>query len=87
MHQQYANEGVQFVGVFPNRSSTPENIASFKADYDLPFDLITDYDHIKTRAFGATVTPEVIVYHKAKKEILYQGRIDNTYARVGQKGA
>ena len=34
---------------------------------------------------GATVTPEVVVYNESKQQILYKGRIDNTYARIGQK--
>ena len=34
---------------------------------------------------GATVTPEIVVYNHTQEVILYKGRIDNTYFRVGKK--
>ena len=37
--------------------------------------------------FGAKVTPEVVVFDKTNQQILYQGRIDNTYFRVGKRRA
>ena len=85
MHQEYANEQLQFVGLFPNFSSKPDKIQAFKETYDIPFELKADYFHTKKEAFGATVTPEVVVYNESRGTILYKGRIDDTYARVGQK--
>ena len=46
-------------------------IQAFKEAFKIPFDLKTDYYHQKTEAFGATVTPEVIVFNESKSEILY----------------
>ncbi|MEM9992431.1 MAG: hypothetical protein AAF738_11760, partial [Bacteroidota bacterium] len=85
LYQEYASEQVQFVGLFPNFNSKPDKIAAFKQQYDILFELKTDYYHIKKERFGATVTPEVVVYHEGKQQILYQGRIDDTYFRVGKK--
>ena len=85
MHQEYAHEQIQFVGLFPNSSSKYSKIQAFKKNYQIPFELKTDYNHTLTEALGATVTPEVVVYHEAQKKILYKGRIDDAYARVGQK--
>ena len=85
LHQEYASDHLQFVGLFPNFSSKPAEIAAFKEKYQLPFDLKTDYYHTFTKAFGATVTPEVVVYNETRRAIVYQGRIDNTYARVGKR--
>lgn len=85
LHTQYANDNLQFVGVFPSFSSKKENIEAFKEKYKIPFLLKTDYFKTKTKLLDATVTPEVVVYNEHKKSILYRGRIDNTYFRVGKK--
>lgn len=85
LHQTYADSNVQFIGLFPNLSSKPDKIQAFKESYEIPFDLKTDYYHTKTKALGATVTPEVVVYNESKEEIIYKGRIDDSYARVGKR--
>ena len=85
LHQEYKDEHIGFVGVFPNESSTLEGIQAFKGTYQLPFPLEEDPGQIKTQALGATITPEVVVYNESKKVIIYQGRIDDSYARVGQR--
>lgn len=36
-------------------------------------------------ALGASVTPEVVVFNESKEKILYKGRIDDSYARVGKR--
>lgn len=85
LHQEYANEQIQFIGLFPNFSAKPNNIKTFKKKYNIPFDLRPDYYHTQKEALGATVTPEVVVYNETKAQILYRGRIDDSYARVGQR--
>lgn len=85
LHKTYTNEHLQFIGLFPNFSSRPENIEKFKETYQIPFTLKPDYFHQKKEPLGATVTPEVVVYNETIQKILYQGRIDDTYARVGQR--
>lgn len=85
LHDKFANSHTQFVGVFPNTSSKIDKIDAFKLKYKIPFDLKTDYDKVKTEQFGATITPEVIVYNETQQQILYKGRIDDAYARVGQR--
>ncbi|MEL6194418.1 MAG: hypothetical protein AAFR66_20330 [Bacteroidota bacterium] len=85
LHEEYASEHVAFIGVFPSFSSKPENIQAFKEKYQIPFELKPDYYHTRKEALGATVTPEVVVYNETQGEILYKGRIDDAYARVGQR--
>lgn len=85
LHKEYADEQIQFIGLFPNFSSKPNKIEAFKTSYKLPFDLKTDYYHTKKDALGAMVTPEVVVYNESQAQILYKGRIDDAYARVGQR--
>ncbi|MEL6720970.1 MAG: hypothetical protein AAFP82_19865 [Bacteroidota bacterium] len=85
LHEKYASEEIEFIGVFPNRFSKPETIAKFKEEYQLPFELKYDYYQKLTKEMGATVTPEVVVYDETEEKIIYKGRIDNTYFRVGKR--
>jgi len=74
-----------FVAVFPNFMDKPEAIAAYKEKYQLPFPTKTDYFKKLTKKFKATVTPEVVVFNETNAQVLYQGRIDNTYYRLGRK--
>jgi thiol-disulfide isomerase/thioredoxin len=71
--------------VFPNALSSDETIAKFKKKYKLDVDMKLDPDHDLVQKFGATVTPEVVVYDASADSVFYQGRIDDNYARVGQR--
>lgn len=85
LHEEYSSDQLKFVGLFPDFSSKPENIEAFRKKYRIPFELKTDYFKTWTKKLGATVTPEVVVYRHSDDTILYKGRIDNMYARVGKK--
>ena len=85
MHQAYAGKHIQFIGLFPSASSKADKIDSFKEKYAIPFKLLPDYYHEKKDAFGVRVTPEVVVYNECSEEIIYRGRIDDTYVRIGQR--
>jgi hypothetical protein len=85
LYEQYAPKGIAFLGVFPNRISNERTIAAFKNTYQLPFEMKYDYFQTLTKSLNATVTPEVVVFNHNSKTVLYSGRIDNTYVRVGQR--
>ncbi|MDZ4682139.1 MAG: redoxin family protein [Saprospiraceae bacterium] len=78
-------KGVHFFGVFPNASSSPELIAEFAEKYGLTFPLETDPDQTLTHRFGVTITPEVVVYDHRLGQVLYTGRIDDRYVKVGKR--
>lgn len=85
LHEAFANEKVEFKGYFPNPNSTIETVADFKEKYQVPFDLKLDKAQLQMMKFGVQVTPEVVVFKPSTQEILYQGRIDNTYFQVGKR--
>ena len=85
MHTKYASDSVVFTGVFPSKASSKQSITDFKEKYTIPFDLVYDSTQTIARKFQATITPEVVVYDHEKKEVLYQGRIDDSYFRVGKR--
>ena len=78
LHENYANEYVQFVGLFPDFSSKPNKIKAFQEKYAISFELRPDYFHMKKELLEAEVMPEVVVYNESRQVILYKGRIDNT---------
>jgi hypothetical protein len=84
LHAQYG-EQINFIGVFPNRASSLEDIEAYKEKYNHQFPMETDYDKEKALQFGVTITPEVVLIDNETQEILYQGRIDDEFVRVGKR--
>jgi len=85
LHENYTNDQISFVGLFPNRHSTKVGIAAFKERYDIDFPLKKEFYQTKTKQFEASITPEVIIYDEKNQVKLYQGRIDESYIRVGKR--
>ncbi|HET9503372.1 MAG TPA: redoxin family protein [Hymenobacter sp.] len=84
LHAKYATRGVRFVGVFPGGTATVASVAEFKGKYAVPFALQLDLGQKLTRRFKATTTPEALVV-AADGRILYQGRLDDRYAALGER--
>ena len=84
LHGRYAAQGVRFVGVFPARETTPVSLAAFAKTYQLPFPLQADAGHRLTRQLHARITPEAVVVAADGRTTLYQGRLDDAYAGLGQ---
>lgn len=83
LYETYS-ETVEFVGVFPNFSSKPEKIKTFKHEYKLMLPTQTDYFKKLSHALGAKKTPEVFVTNQ-EGEIVYKGRIDNSFVALGKR--
>ncbi|UYZ61391.1 redoxin domain-containing protein [Hymenobacter weizhouensis] len=84
LHASFATRGVEFVGVFPEEQLRPADLVLFQKHYPLPFPLRLDQRQQLVRRFGARITPEVVVTAPDGR-VLYQGRIDDSYARLGQR--
>ncbi len=86
LYKQFHENGIRFMGVFPNTSlSNAESVAAFKKKYKLDFEVMLDQNQQLTQSLGASVTPQVFVTHNARNETLYQGKIDNSFERVGRR--
>lgn len=80
---EYA-EDVKFIAVFPQRMSNYKTASLFKKKYDLPlFTVEIDDDQKITNRYNATVTPEVVLVDGDDK-VVYQGRVNNSYAAPGR---
>ncbi|WP_201979473.1 redoxin domain-containing protein [Hymenobacter rubidus] len=87
LYARYGAHGVRFVGVFPARETTPTGLAAFAKTYQLAFPLQTDADHKLTKQLHARVTPEAVVLGPNGRTVLYQGRLNDAYAGLGQHRA
>ncbi len=76
---------ISFQGYFPNFSSKRKKIDQFKETYQVEFPLQTDYYKEQAKKWNAQVTPEAILYNHTTKKIIYQGRIDNKFVRLGKR--
>lgn len=85
LEEKFDKDNIHFVGVFPNSSTSLEAIDEFKVTYKLNFEMIKDEDQSLTKKLGAQVTPEVVVVNDSDGEKVYQGRIDDSYFRVGKR--
>lgn len=85
LYQEFSSDSIHFVGYFPNLSSKPKKIEAFKEKYKLELPTKTDYFKMKSMALGASIMPEVFVVDERTQKILYKGRIDNTYDKVGSR--
>ena len=85
LYERYRSENLSFVGLFPNHFSSQDSIDVFKKKYDIPFALKKEFFLTKTTLFDVKITPEVVVYNESRKEILYKGRIDNSYYKLGRR--
>lgn len=84
LHEEFGDQ-ISFVGYFPNFSSKPQKINSFKDKYNIQFPVFTDYYKIQAKKYKAEITPEVILYNNTKNEVIYQGRIDNKFYKLGRR--
>jgi hypothetical protein len=76
---------INFQGYFPNFSSKPKKIDLFAETYEIEFPLQTDYYKKQATKWNAQVTPEAILYNNTTEKIIYQGRIDNKFVRLGKR--
>ena len=83
LEKDFAGDPVEFVGVFPNASTTEDQIATFQQTYGLTMPL-----HLDTAGWagklGARWTPEVFVLD-ATDSVVYQGRINDRYFAPGKR--
>lgn len=83
LEQDFASADVAFSGLFPNASTTDDQIATFKQTYGLSMPLHRDTANWADR-LGARWTPEVFVLNEADS-VVYQGRINDRYFAPGKR--
>ena len=85
LNKQSANKKVGFVGYFPDATVGPERITAFGKKFGLEFPLLQDADQVLTSKMGIRIMPEVAVWDHGQDKMIYRGRIDDSYVRVGKR--
>lgn len=84
MYQEYKKDDVLFLGVFPGKWYTKEEIKAYTDKYDLQFTMLLDEEDRLVNSLEATVTPEAFLINN-QGDIEYQGRIDDWVGTLGTK--
>jgi hypothetical protein len=82
--QRYAREGMAFWLVYPESSTTIEQIEQHRNEYHLSLQALRDPRHALVKMAGVKVTPEAAVFLPNGHE-LYRGRIDDRYVDFGKE--
>ncbi len=85
IHETYAGGRIGFLGTFPNPITTDSSMEAFVGRHGFPFPCTREEGYAYARRFSVSVTPEVVVFDEARGQVVYQGRIDNLYERLGRR--
>jgi thiol-disulfide isomerase/thioredoxin len=83
LSSDYGGKGVEFVGYAVGPLLNDSIVETFRCEYQIPFPVL--HDDVMHRRLNATVTPEVFVIHN--DSVMYHGRIDDSFVRVGKRRA
>ncbi len=83
LYSDYHAQGVQFAGYAVGPLLNDSVVDAFRIEYLIPFPI--ERDDVMHRRLNATVTPEVFVMHN--DSVVYHGRIDDSFVRVGKRRA
>lgn len=84
IHTDYASRGVDFYLVYADEDESPESIREHLTDFEYPMTALLDFDRRLVDYTGATMTPEAALLSN-EGELLYRGRIDDTYVDYGKQ--
>ncbi len=77
--EQYASQGVRFVGIHSNLHDSVADIGKFATELSLSFPQVHDEKQLIAKQLKATRVPEVFVID-AEGALRYSGRVDDQYA-------
>ena len=77
LHNDYRDQGVQFIGINSNRHESVEEIAEHNKTSKFNFVVLKDLGNKIADKFGARRTPEVYLLDE-KRMLRYRGAIDNS---------
>ena len=86
IHVGYGGRDVDFYLVFADGDTTREALRGHLEEFGYTMPALLDFDHVLVEYTGATVTPEAVVL-SPEGELLYRGRIDDTYVDFGKRRA
>lgn len=86
LQQEFAPAGVQWFAIYPDELVNGEKVAKHQKAFSLSMPAYSDETLTVARLAGITTTPEVCVYAPGGT-LVYQGRIDDSWAAIGTRRA
>ena len=83
LEKEFSGESVEFIGVFPNPSTRPDQIAEFGEKYGLAMELLPDTVGWASQ-LDARWTPEAFVIDE-RDSVVYRGRLNDRYFAPGKR--
>ncbi len=84
IHEEFEQQDIDFINIFPGTYYSLEEIHTFVATYKLKQNNLPDQKLLLAKYLNATTTPEVFVLNN-KGEVVYSGAIDNWAIDLGEK--
>jgi peroxiredoxin len=85
LHEQFASQGVAFLGIDSNRQDSITELAAYARIHGIEFPVLKDAGNEVADALGAVRTPEVFVLD-GERNVRYWGRIDDQYGLGSNSG-
>ncbi len=79
LSDEFAAEGVAFLGIDSNRQDSITEIAAYARNHGIEFPILKDLGNELSDKLGATRTPQVFVLDQ-ERVVRYEGRIDGQYS-------
>jgi peroxiredoxin len=76
--EKFKQEQIRFCIVYPDDTTSTEQIKKHALEYRLAGEKVSDPEHLLVAQSGATTTPEAVVYAEGGK-MIYRGRIDDRF--------
>jgi thiol-disulfide isomerase/thioredoxin len=84
LYLKYKDNNIAFVGIFPGKFSTDEELLKFQKLYKVTFPLFKDPDFVFTKWLEAKIVPACFLLNNIG-EIVYKGRINDWLFALGKK--
>lgn len=85
IHKDFSNDRFEYHAYFSSPASDRNDAQRFADRYNLTIPIEMDSTQFWAKKFDITVMPEVVVYNINLDQIVYQGRIDNLFAKIGKR--
>ncbi len=84
LYQSFADKGVEFYGVFADRSTSRIQCVDFAREFEIAFPVLFDGSGEIRSRLEPTHVPEAFVLDSGKR-LVYRGRIDDLYRELGRR--
>lgn len=85
LSQKYSSDSIRFKAYYSSPSSSIASVEAFYTKYKLQVPYIIDSLQSTARYFKIEVMPECIIYNLSKDKVLYKGRIDDWFVKIGKR--